>query len=139
MLHFLLAVLIPSWVLCVGLQFHQRHSSRSRHFFVWIPRCDWFSRVLHLPLNLFLFSCSKCPKCPYLRSYMQAVPGLNTALSCLFDIRGERVLVQGLIPGLLCADQQSSLQYGRIESLGLDNWDKVPEPSNCGAMTVVID
>ena len=56
---------------------------------------------------------------------MQAVPGLNTALSCLVDIRGERVLVQGLVPGLLCADQQSSLQYGRIESLGLDHWDKV--------------
>lgn len=57
---------------------------------------------------------------------MQAVPGLNTALSSFFDIRGERVLVQALIPGLLCADQQSSLQYGRIESLGIDNWDKVP-------------
>jgi hypothetical protein len=62
----------------------------------------------------------------HLHSYMQAVPGLNTALSCFFDIRGQRVLVQALIPGLLCADQQSSLQYGRIESLGIDNWDKVP-------------
>ena len=71
---------------------------------------------------------------------MQAVPGLNTALSCLFDIRGERVLVQGLVPGLLCADQQSSLQYGRIESLGLDQWDQVsatlPLRSRCcGVLT----
>ena len=58
-------------------------------------------------------------------AYMQVVPGLNTALSSVFDIRGERVLVQGLVPGLLCADQQSSLEYGRIENLGLDHWNKV--------------